>query len=595
MKSKEELKKLFENGDKPTQEEFWEWQDSYWHKGEKLPSETAGLYKVKGSVPDLTTLNYMSNMSEGDVYNVIETGDNYVYVLDLNNTGEPGWDKLSGIIDLSSINLQTVLDNGGVASFKNGIQTAFYAMTQGGFQAQTSNQSGNGSIGLGNNGEFHIGRNGRMVYMTNNGLTYGQDYSADFVDRSLVDKAYVDSKASPANLQTVLDSGNSAQSSNSNSRFSVDFENDAFDVNMNSIDGTGSSLNMTSTGFAFNWFNPVGNINFHNDISNNLVFHVVDYNSNTDTIINLTATHGLTYGDNYSSKFTDSSLVDKAYVDSKTSPANLQSVLDTGNSATSPNGENLISLDVVNGILSSSLSNSFSGFSSVLNQSPAQISFDSTQNDGSAKGTSFNQTPNTIILSSQKNDLNALLKFDALELLNYNEDYSSRYTNRTLVDKAYVDAAIAGGGSIGDFVTLAGIDVPSGDRMEGNFLLANYNILTETPPDNSIQFGFGELFGGVNYTGTFKTGTDNYSNTLFISPTAFQEIVSVVKDSINHRAEFDLNPEKISFKQTVDSSVIGIDIEAEGISFEGLELTTNDSYPIVVIDPATGKLYYRML
>jgi len=37
MKSKQEIKKTFENGDIPVQEEFWEWQDSYWHKDEKLP------------------------------------------------------------------------------------------------------------------------------------------------------------------------------------------------------------------------------------------------------------------------------------------------------------------------------------------------------------------------------------------------------------------------------------------------------------------------------------------------------------------------------------------------------------------------------
>lgn len=39
MKTKEELKKYFENGDIPKQEEFWEWQESYWHKDEKLPLE----------------------------------------------------------------------------------------------------------------------------------------------------------------------------------------------------------------------------------------------------------------------------------------------------------------------------------------------------------------------------------------------------------------------------------------------------------------------------------------------------------------------------------------------------------------------------
>ena len=40
MKSKEELKQLFENGDIPKQEEFWEWQDSYFHKDEKIPQDT---------------------------------------------------------------------------------------------------------------------------------------------------------------------------------------------------------------------------------------------------------------------------------------------------------------------------------------------------------------------------------------------------------------------------------------------------------------------------------------------------------------------------------------------------------------------------
>ncbi|RXM39993.1 hypothetical protein BOQ62_08855 [Chryseobacterium sp. CH21] len=38
MKTKEELKLYFENGDIPKQEDFWEWQNSYWHKSEKLQS-----------------------------------------------------------------------------------------------------------------------------------------------------------------------------------------------------------------------------------------------------------------------------------------------------------------------------------------------------------------------------------------------------------------------------------------------------------------------------------------------------------------------------------------------------------------------------
>lgn len=43
MKTKEELKLYFENGDIPRQEEFWAWQDSYWHKDEKLPGSSLEL------------------------------------------------------------------------------------------------------------------------------------------------------------------------------------------------------------------------------------------------------------------------------------------------------------------------------------------------------------------------------------------------------------------------------------------------------------------------------------------------------------------------------------------------------------------------
>lgn len=40
MKTKEELRLLFENGDKPTQEDFWALLDSYWHKDEKMTLES---------------------------------------------------------------------------------------------------------------------------------------------------------------------------------------------------------------------------------------------------------------------------------------------------------------------------------------------------------------------------------------------------------------------------------------------------------------------------------------------------------------------------------------------------------------------------
>ena len=54
MKTKEELKLYFENGDIPKQEDFWEWQNSYWHKGEKLSNNSLELPTYEEFVFSLT-------------------------------------------------------------------------------------------------------------------------------------------------------------------------------------------------------------------------------------------------------------------------------------------------------------------------------------------------------------------------------------------------------------------------------------------------------------------------------------------------------------------------------------------------------------
>ncbi len=63
MKTKEELKQYFENGDIPKQEEFWEWQDSYWHKDENLPQANVegleDILKSKLTKPKLRTGFYI--------------------------------------------------------------------------------------------------------------------------------------------------------------------------------------------------------------------------------------------------------------------------------------------------------------------------------------------------------------------------------------------------------------------------------------------------------------------------------------------------------------------------------------------------------
>ena len=61
----------------------------------------SATYRAKGSVNNFASLPTTGN-KQGDVWSLIDTGANYVWVLNLNNTGIAGWDNLSGVVDLSS-------------------------------------------------------------------------------------------------------------------------------------------------------------------------------------------------------------------------------------------------------------------------------------------------------------------------------------------------------------------------------------------------------------------------------------------------------------------------------------------------------------
>lgn len=55
-----------------------------------------GIYTIKGNVANYEALLELQNNAVGDVYNVLDTGANYVY------TDEDMWDKLSETIDISN-------------------------------------------------------------------------------------------------------------------------------------------------------------------------------------------------------------------------------------------------------------------------------------------------------------------------------------------------------------------------------------------------------------------------------------------------------------------------------------------------------------
>ncbi|MPS74022.1 MAG: hypothetical protein E2590_12885 [Chryseobacterium sp.] len=156
--TKNQLKQWFVTSAKPTQAQYYAWLDAYWHRSDLIPQarieglgnalankadadqlqyyaktdatnidavkwrnvlgvgevdlsnyynkgEINGMlysvYKTKGSVANYAALPSSGNVY-GDVWNLIDTGDNYVWVENLNNTGSAGWDNVSGVVDLTT-------------------------------------------------------------------------------------------------------------------------------------------------------------------------------------------------------------------------------------------------------------------------------------------------------------------------------------------------------------------------------------------------------------------------------------------------------------------------------------------------------------
>ena len=76
----------------------------------EVDSLLTSTYKAKGSVNNFASLP-TTGQREGDVWNIIDTGDNYVWVLNLNNTGNVGWDKLGGLVDLTAYQTTLAADS----------------------------------------------------------------------------------------------------------------------------------------------------------------------------------------------------------------------------------------------------------------------------------------------------------------------------------------------------------------------------------------------------------------------------------------------------------------------------------------------------
>ena len=70
MTEKNILQNWFVTGAKPTQEQFWAWQESYWHKSESIPVEMVqGLGDILGNKADTEQLKNKANLDSSNLTN----------------------------------------------------------------------------------------------------------------------------------------------------------------------------------------------------------------------------------------------------------------------------------------------------------------------------------------------------------------------------------------------------------------------------------------------------------------------------------------------------------------------------------------------
>lgn len=68
MTEKNILQNWFITGAKPTQEQFWAWQESYWHKSENIPTEKIlGLSEVLANKADVEILQHKANLDSSNL------------------------------------------------------------------------------------------------------------------------------------------------------------------------------------------------------------------------------------------------------------------------------------------------------------------------------------------------------------------------------------------------------------------------------------------------------------------------------------------------------------------------------------------------
>lgn len=322
-------------------------------------------------------------------------------------------------------------------------------------------------------------------HVSKRGLEYDADYSAGFTNRSLVDKEYVQNAISnltgstgstnvtasngltksgddiklggALDQNTVVDgNGNRNISFQNNYDFVVDHSYGSFKM----LGDGGYELQSKpgSNGVRLigdDTINDRGEVNVNADIATigvregglNTYKHRLEFDgTNAKFTDSRTIKTGIEYDADYSESFTDRSLVDKQYVDLLVSGATGATEVTAGNGL-SIGVEGRVELGGTGGTASVSMNGGFFMLSNV-NPAGTGLLLGSSDNDDYGSFLYMHQVGaeqpgyKTAIRLSP-----AVAKFidnrDTTVGLEYQDDYSSDFTNRSLVDKEYVDVAIA--------------------------------------------------------------------------------------------------------------------------------------------------------
>lgn len=385
---------------------------------------------------------------------------------------------------------------------------------------------GDASIQVEGNVDFNMNLNGLgsgaftiYGYTGFKGIEYSNDYSSNYTSRSLIDKGYFDSHTSgfttgytfysePSHLYSRILVGNILGS-------------------YSNIDTNNSFIQITSQD------NGTGNqaqINLDNSTP------TIEYTATGDgtgtyitqsdteiTISSLTSGFaGLEYDTDYSINYTNRSIVDKEYVDSSISGASqtLEETLIVGNTTTGndiiisdgdviKSEDNNYKIDLQQGRYSYQDTDVFSRLDIQTDATNIEV-YDSSLNVGARLQAGLNGLNPNAEMRATNSDLGiytsflttpseAILIGNAVDFsgIKYDSDYSANYTNRSLVDKGYVDSNFTTGQTLAQTLTL------------GNSV-GSYQSITEDSNRSNLTLGLGSAF-----IQTLSPDLNNLSNTAY--------------------------------------------------------------------------------